>query len=94
MQLIVFVLLLLYNKTMPGSEKNHGRISNILNRSIYIFQDSVLTLVLLVADLDKKKVEKRTRTLTYWYSSDRTQQEFSNEYQHDRVRLVVLWTKM
>ena len=29
-----------------------------------------------------------TETLTNWYSSESTQRELSNEYQHDRVRTV------
>ena len=41
-----------------------------------------------------------TETLAHGYSSESTQQELSNEYQHDRVTMVfknlsilVLWTK-
>ena len=32
-----------------------------------------------------KKREKMIETLACWYSSESTQQELSNEYQHDRV---------
>ena len=39
-------------------------------------------------------------TLSYWYSSDSEQKEISNEYQHDRVYIIVKkvcvvipWTK-
>ena len=42
-----------------------------------------------------------TETLTNVYSSESTQQELSNEYQHDRVQMIfknlcvlVLWTKV
>ena len=42
-----------------------------------------------------------TETLANGYSSERTQRELSNEYQHDRVWMVfrnicifVLWTKV
>ena len=42
-----------------------------------------------------------TGTLAYWYSSDRAQLELSNEYQHDRVYIIikyfcniVLWAKV
>ena len=42
-----------------------------------------------------------TETLAYGYSFESTQQELSNEYQHDRVLMVfeklcvlVLWTKV
>ena len=43
-----------------------------------------------------------TETLEQWYSSESTQQELSNEYQHDRVKMVlknlskvlVLWIKV
>ena len=42
-----------------------------------------------------------TETLANRYSSENTQQELSNEYQHDRVELffknlcvLVLWTKL
>ena len=42
-----------------------------------------------------------TETLTHWYSSESTQREVCNEYQHDRVSIVikdlgilVLWTKV
>ena len=29
-----------------------------------------------------------TVTLAYWYSSESTQRELSNEYQHDRVLMI------
>ena len=32
-----------------------------------------------------QKKLKLTETLAHWYSSERTQQKLSNEYQHDRV---------
>ena len=32
--------------------------------------------------------EKTTETLAHEYSSESTQQELSNEYQHDRVKMV------
>ena len=42
-----------------------------------------------------------TESLEHGYSSERTPQELSNEYQHDRVKMVlknlcilVLWTKV
>ena len=42
-----------------------------------------------------------TETLARWYSPERTQQELSNEYQHDMVKMIfknlcviVLWTKV
>ena len=38
-----------------------------------------------------------TKTLAYWYSSESTKQEPSNECQHDRVKMIcvlVLWTKV
>ena len=42
-----------------------------------------------------------TETLAHGYSSDSTQQQLSNEYQHDRVQMVfknicviVLWMKV
>ena len=49
----------------------------------------VLTLMLLVANLAITKLykipEKITETLSDGYSSESTQRELSNEYQHDRV---------
>ena len=48
-----------------------------------------LTLMLLVANMVRAKLceksRKMTETLANWYSSDRAQQELSNEYQQDRV---------
>ena len=45
--------------------------------------------ILLVANLVRAKLceksRKMTETLANWYSSDRDQQELSNEYQQDRV---------
>ena len=35
-----------------------------------------------------QKTLKMTETLANWYSSESTQQELSNEYQHDRVTMV------
>ena len=47
------------------------------------------TLILLVANLANRKLckkhEKMTEMLAYGYSSESTQRELSNEYQHDRV---------
>ena len=44
---------------------------------------------------------KMTETLAYGYSSDSSQGDISNEYQHDRVWMIfknlciiVLWTKI
>ena len=63
-----------------------------------------LTIMLLVANLVITKWWKNsemTETLTLGYSSESTQQELSNECQHDRVSMVfknrcvlVLWTKV
>ena len=48
-----------------------------------------LTIMLLVANMANtkwcKKTEKMTETLAHGYSSESTQQELSNEYQHDMV---------
>ena len=48
-----------------------------------------------------QKPLKMTETLAHGYSSESTQRELSNEYQHDRVQMVfkdlcifVLWTKV
>ena len=48
-----------------------------------------------------QKLEKMTETLAHGYSSERSQPEISNEYQHGRVYMVfknlcalVLWTKV
>ena len=48
-----------------------------------------------------KKFLKMIENLTYGYSSESTQQELSNEYQHDRVQMtfkdlcnLVLWTEV
>ena len=64
-----------------------------------------LTLMLLVANFTStiwcKKTGKITETLANGYSSESTQRELSNEYQHDRVKMVfknlcilVLWTNV
>ena len=48
-----------------------------------------------------QKTWKMTETLAHWYSHENTQQELSNEYQHDRVwmdsknlPILVLWAKV
>ena len=48
-----------------------------------------------------QNIWKMTETLAHGYSSESTQQELSNEYQHDRVKMVfknlwvlVLWAKV
>ena len=50
---------------------------------------TVLTLSLLLSDLASKKMMqktwKMTETLAHGYSSESTQLELSNEYQHTRV---------
>ena len=46
---------------------------------------TVLTLMQLMANLDNTKWWKTTETLANGYSSDSTQWELPNEYQHDRV---------
>ena len=53
----------------------------------------VLTCMLLVSNLAKSnrgiKPKRNTETLAHGFSSESTQKELSNEYQHDRV-----WTKV
>ena len=48
-----------------------------------------LTLLLLVANLDKTKLSEKSGktmgTLAHWYSFDSAWQVLSDEYQHDRV---------
>ena len=53
------------------------------------------------ANTKREKSQKITETLAYGYSSESTQRELSNEYQHDRVLMVfknlciiVIWTKV
>ena len=42
--------------------------------------------MLLVANFDKyKMMQKNFKMTETWYSSESTQWELSNEYQHDRV---------
>ena len=64
-----------------------------------------LTLILLVANLANTKwcktTRKMTETLAHGYSSESTQRELSNDYQHHRVYMVfkdlcvlVLWAKV
>ena len=60
-----------------------------------------LLLVNLVNTKLSKKSKKMTETLVCRYSSDSTQRELSNEYQHDRVQMVfktfcifLPWTKV
>ena len=64
-----------------------------------------LTLMLLLANLDNtnlcKNPLKMTKTLSPRFSSESTQRELSNEYQHDKVYMVFknvcvfeLWTKV
>ena len=50
---------------------------------------------------DAKKLLKMAENLEHGYSSESTQQELSNEYQHDRVLMffknrcvLVLWMKV
>ena len=64
-----------------------------------------LTLMLLELKFGQNKImqktSKMTETMTYGYSSESTHWELSNEYQHDRVWMVlknicdfVLWRKV
>ena len=58
--------------------------------------------MLLLANLaNRKMMQKIIETLLYGYSSESTQQELSNEYQHDTVKklfknlcVLVLWMKV
>ena len=61
--------------------------------------------MLLVANFGQYKMMRKTwkmsETLANGYSSESTQRELSNEYQHDQVKMVfknlyifVLWTKV
>ena len=54
---------------------------------IYLYRNSIfITLILLVANLANAKWCKKTeKILKPGYSSASTQQELSNEYQHDKV---------
>ena len=57
--------------------------------SLTIFSLLYYTLMLLVANFTKYKMMQRTwkmiETLAHGHSSESTQRELSNEYQHDRV---------
>ena len=70
------------------SHLNQSALSET-KKTVLMDSKDVLTLVLLVATLvNRKWCEKSwkvTETLAYGYSSDRTQQELSIEYQDDRV---------
>ena len=54
-----------------------------------MFKIDILTLMLLVANLANTQNEAKTckmiETLAHGYSSDSTEQELSDAYQHDRV---------
>ena len=58
--------------------------------------------MLLVANFaNAKMMQKMTEILAHGYSSESTQRELSNEYQHDRVQMVfknlcvpVLWMEV
>ena len=52
----------------------------------------MLDLMLLVANLANAKRSKKfkmSETLAYRYSSERTEWELSNEYQNDRVKMII-----
>ena len=80
--------------------------SGHVEKAACVFIMYVLTLMLLVANLANtnccKKTWKFTETLANGYSSESTQRELSNEYQHDSVLIVffkdfdilVLWMKV
>ena len=55
---------------------------------------AIVNLLLLVANFaNKKKMQKSwemTETLASGYSYESTQQEISNEYQHDRVKMDII----
>ena len=66
---------------------------------------SILALILLLANLANTKIMRKTlkmiETLANGYSYESTRRELSNEYQHDRVLMVlkkncvfVLWMKV
>ena len=46
--------------------------------------------MLLVADFGQYKTRKMTETLANGYSSESTQRELPNEYQHDRVKMIFI----
>ena len=45
----------------------------------------MLLVAILAKQNDAKNLKKMTETLTHGYSSESTQGELSNEYQHDMV---------
>ena len=61
-----------------------------------------MLLVAILANTKRcKKTEKKTEPLAHGYSFESTQRELSNEYQHDRLKIVfknlcvfVLWPKV
>ena len=69
-----------------------------------LYEGAYLTLLLLVANLANTQWCKKLREMTgnpgTWYSSESTERELSNEYQHDKVGMFfknlcvrLLWTK-
>ena len=70
------------------SSVKYSRHSTFFSKISYLTTLSpliLLTLMLQVANLANTKSCKIPDTLLHGYSSERTQQELSNEYQHDRV---------
>ena len=72
-------------------------IMNLMSNDAHRFDQvscgrQFLTLMLLVANLARRKWCKNLKNdwnPGIWYSSESTHQELSNEYQHDRVSIVI-----
>ena len=62
---------------------------DLIERKVWTRLLLKITFVLLVPNLANTKYDakhlKMTETLAHGYSSDSTQQELSNEHQHDKV---------
>ena len=83
-----------------------GYISNLLlsyrcHFHLVKYRTMLLTLMLLMANLANAKKREMTETLANGYSSDSARRELSNEYRHDRIKIIfkafcvlVLWIKV
>ena len=78
-------------------QKNHKGTSHLVVK----FQPLCCWWLIWPIHNDAKNLKRMTETLAYGYSSDSTQRELSNEYQHDRVQMVfenlsviVIWMKV
>ena len=78
----------LFSISMVQEVSKWDIVCHSANRNVVSSFNSFATVGQFIQNKIMQKMCKMTGTLANWYSLDSIQKEHSNEYQHDRVKIV------